>query len=126
MTLGYTYRHEIPIYLQLIDIMRSRIIEGDYCAGDRLPSIRDMALEYEVTPNTIQRALAVFEQEDIILTERTNGKYITSDLQRIRDMRQEHLRFSIHTLLEDLAGSGYTHDEIRLAFEKEMASDDNR
>ena len=120
--MGYIYRHEIPIYLQLIDIMKSRIIEGDYRAGERLPSIRDMASEYAVTPNTIQRALAFFEQEGIILTEMTNGKYITSDLQRIRNMRDEHLRRSIHTLLEGLMGSGYTCEEIRRAFEKETES----
>lgn len=123
--MGYTYQHEIPIYLQLIDIMRSRIIDGSYRAGDRLPSIRDMALEYGVTPNTIQRALAVFEQEGIILTERTNGKYITSDLQRIQDMREKHLQLSVHTLLEDLIGSGYTREEIRMVFEKEAASNGN-
>lgn len=117
--MGYTYRHEIPIYLQLIDIMRSRIIDGSYRTGERLPSIRDMALEYEVTPNTIQRALSVFEQEGIILTESTNGKYITSDPQCIQKLREEHLRQSMHTLLTGLTESGYAIDEIRAVFEKE-------
>lgn len=124
--MGYIYRREIPIYLQLIDIMKRRIIEGNYQAGDRLPSIRDMAMEYEVTPNTLQRALAVFEQDGIILTESTNGKYITSDLQRLQKMRQEHLQQSVHEMIEELTGSRYTCEEIRKVFEREMESNDNR
>lgn len=124
--MGYIYRREIPIYLQLIDIMKRRIIEGNYQAGDRLPSIRDMAMEYEVTPNTLQRALAVFEQDGIILTESTNGKYITSDLQRLQKMRQEHLQQSVHEMIEELTGSRYTCEEIRKVFEREMEAYDNR
>ena len=123
--MGYLYRREIPIYLQLIDIMKSRIINGSYHAGDRLPSIRDMALEYEVTPNTIQRALAVFEQGGIILTERTNGKRITSDTQKIISLNNEHLKQSVHTLVNELINTGYTYDEIYRVFEKEMASNDD-
>lgn len=118
--MGYTYQREIPIYLQLIELMKRRIISGSYRAGDRLPSIRDMALEYEVTPNTIQRALAVFEQEGIILTERTNGKYITSDLQRLEKMRAEHLQRSMRALVAELTDSGYSREELRRVFEKEV------
>lgn len=122
--MGYEYRREVPIYLQLIDILRAKIIDGSYHAGDRLPPIRDLALEYEVTPNTIQRALAVFEQEGIILTERTNGKYITSNPEKIQEMRKKHLHHNMHMLVDGLLSSGYTPTEINTAFREEMVSNE--
>lgn len=122
--MSYIYRREVPIYLQLIDIIKIKIIDGSYHAGDRLPSIRDMAIEYEVTPNTIQRALIIFEEEGIILTERTNGKYITSDSDKIRELKSNHLQQSMHSLIEGLLNSGYTRSEISMIFQKEMKADE--
>lgn len=122
--MGYVYRREVPIYLQLIDILKAKIIDGSYHAGDRLPPIRDLALEYEVTPNTIQRALAVFEQEGIILTERTNGKYITPYPEKIQELREDHLYRSMHMLVDGLLRSGYIPDEINRAFREEMVSNE--
>ena len=118
--MGYAFRREVPIYLQLIEIIKNKMIDGSYHAGDRLPSIREMALEYDVTPNTIQRALNVLEQEGIILTERTNGKYITSDSRKLIELRSNHLNKSVQELVDTLLASGYTRDEIRKVFQERM------
>ena len=76
--MGYEYRREVPIYLQLIDILKAKIIDGSYHAGDRLPPIRDLALEYEVTPNTIQRAYRELEAEGFICSIAGKGSYVSA------------------------------------------------
>ena len=122
--MGYVYRREIPIYLQLTEIMKKRLINGSYHAGDRLPSIREMALEYDVTPNTIQRALTAFEQDGIILTERTNGKYITSEKEKLQELRNEYLHESVQSVVKGLLENGFSKDEITQIFFEEMGLDE--
>ncbi|MCR5452653.1 MAG: GntR family transcriptional regulator, partial [Lachnospiraceae bacterium] len=63
-----------PIYVQVVEIMRNRIIAGQYSPGDRLPSVRDLALEAGANPNTIQRAFRMLEDMGLVTTNRTNGK----------------------------------------------------
>jgi len=67
---------------------------GDLRPGDKLPSVRDFALQFKVNPNTIQKALGELESENLIYTERTNGKYVTTDqklIERCRDQYAEEL-----------------------------------
>ena len=66
-----------PIYLQIVDNIKDRIINGDYSPGEKLPSVRDFAAQMAVNPNTMQRALAQLESEGLIYTERTNGRFVS-------------------------------------------------
>lgn len=112
--------HNIPLYQQIIVIVKQKIVSGEYQPGHKLPSIREMALEYEVTPNTIQRALQALEQEQIIFTERTNGKYVTQNKHQLCALRNEILRSHITGMLFALRLHGFSDDEIRNEIEKEL------
>lgn len=68
-----------PIYIQLIEQIEMRIFSGIYPLGARLPSVRDLAQEAAVNPNTMQRALAKLEEDGLIITHRTSGRTITED-----------------------------------------------
>ena len=77
-----------PIYAQLIEQIKLRIMTGVYPAGSRLPSVRDIAAEASVNPNTMQRALAELERENLVQTARTSGRFITDDEGMIRKMKE--------------------------------------
>lgn len=75
----YIFDNERPIYIQLVEIIRINIVSGKFKKGEKLPSVRELALMMKVNPNTMQKALVELEDEKLIYTERTNGKYVTED-----------------------------------------------
>jgi len=111
-----------PLYIQITDIVKGKIVSGTYLPGSKMPSIRDMALEYDVTPNTIQRALQILEQDGLICTERTNGKYVTTQEALIRQVRRERLTTIIHQVIADLSMHGYSKAEINECVKKELST----
>ena len=78
-----------PIYLQLMEKIRLDIVAGVYKPGDKLPSVRDLALEAAVNPNTMQKALSELEQSGIIYSQRTSGRFVTEDTAMIEHVKEE-------------------------------------
>ena len=89
MSAGEIYNANLPIYLQIMEQVKHRIASGQWKAGDRVPSVRELALEFGVNPNTVQRALFELEREGILYSERTSGRFITGDARRIEEMRAQ-------------------------------------
>jgi DNA-binding transcriptional regulator YhcF (GntR family) len=109
-----------PIYLQLIDQVERRIISGDYRPGDKLPSVRELAKEAAVNPNTMQRALATLEQSGLLFTQRTAGRYITKDVQLIENIRNRLADETIATFLKQMQQMGFDRRKtIALLIQKE-------
>ena len=79
----------IPIYKQIMMNIEYDIASGRLNAGDRLLSIRELALHYKVNPNTMQRALNELELEKLIITDRTNGKYVVKDENRLKILKRD-------------------------------------
>lgn len=90
MKMNYEFDNNIPIYIQLVERLKIDIISGKLKPGDRLPSVRDYALSLKVNPNTMQKALAELEEIKLIFTERTNGKFVTSDQKLIDKFREKY------------------------------------
>lgn len=78
-----------PIYLQLEDIIKSKIIAGIYKPGQKLPSVRELAAEAAVNPNTMQKALAELERSGLVYTQRTSGRYITEDTAIMKNLKHQ-------------------------------------
>ena len=78
-----------PIYLQIIERVQMDIVTGQYQPGDKLPSVRDLAQEAAVNPNTMQKALSELERSGLIYSQRTSGRFITEDKELIHQMKQE-------------------------------------
>ncbi len=85
-----TFDNNIPIYIQLLDYLKIYLLSGTFKAGEKLPSVRDFASTFKVNPNTMQRALVELENEGLIYTERTNGKYVTKDNALIDKLKDEY------------------------------------
>ncbi len=122
--MGVEFQTDTPLYLQIAAHLKREIIAGAFRAGDRLPSIRDMAVSYEVTPNTLQRALQLLEQEGIIRTERTSGKFITSDETLLESLRRDVLRERAGDMARALLQYGYSADDILSAIKDALKGDD--
>lgn len=83
------FDNNIPIYVQVADLIRVKIITGEYNSGEKLLSVRDLAIMMKVNPNTVQKALQILEDEKLIFTERTNGKFVTEDQKLILNTRNK-------------------------------------
>ena len=121
-----SFVNSIPLYHQIVTVVKRDIVSGVYSAGSKIPSIRDLAIQYEVTPNTIQRALQILEQEKLIYTERTNGKFVTWDTEIIDQLRSEILTVKIHDLISELKDHSYSDDEIWQCIKKELKLNDGK
>ena len=78
-----------PIWLQLVDEFTRRIVVGLWPAGERIPGVRDLAIELKVNPNTVQRALAELDRQGLSRSERTTGRFVTDDASLIDEARND-------------------------------------
>ena len=78
-----------PIWLQLVSEFSRRIVTGEWGAGEKIPGVRELALQLGVNPNTVQRTLGEMEREGLCRSERTSGRFITEDRRRIATLRRE-------------------------------------
>ena len=88
----WQFRNDLPIYTQLIAQIQQRIVSGALLPGERLPSVRDLAAEAGVNPNTMQRAMMEMEREELVHSQRTAGRFVTEDGERIRRLRESLAR----------------------------------
>ena len=108
-----------PIYLQLEDIIKSKIIAGIYKPGQKLPSVRELAAEAAVNPNTMQKALSELERSGLVYAQRTSGRYITEDTHIMKHLKQQLAHEQIRQFLEAMSHLGFTKEEsIQLLIEE--------
>ena len=114
-------RSDAPIYSQLIEHIKLGIVSGEFPPGGKLPSVRDLAGEAGVNPNTMQRAFTELEREGLVNAQRTSGRYVTEDHEMIEETKKDLARAKIKDFLEAMTRLGYGADEIA-ALESEQAS----
>ena len=101
-----------PVYLQIMNDIRRRIISGQWPPGIRIPAVRELAIEFGVNPNTMQRALSELEREGLVYSERTSGRYITEDAALIADLRGRMAAESAGIFLLHMQAMKFTLAEI--------------
>ena len=110
----FKFDNERPIYLQLVEQLRVAIVSGAYAAGSRLPSVRELAVMAKVNPNTMQKALTELESDQLIFTERTNGKFVTNDQRLLAKIKTELASDLVQKYTSDMAKIGITYvDSIK-------------
>ena len=100
-----------PIFIQIIEKIQMDIISGVYKPGDKLPSVRELAAEASVNPNTMQKALSELERTGLVYSQRTCGRFITEDTKMIDDIKSEMAREIISQFLENMQKLGFQKDE---------------
>ena len=110
--MDWLFRQDLPIYTQLMEQLTMAIIAGDYPAGARLPSVRDIALEAGVNPNTVQRALSELEREGLIYSQRTAGRFVTEDIDSIEQAKRRLADEKAAEFLAAMEKLGFSRAEI--------------
>lgn len=110
--MGWQLDKNRPIYMQLVEELQSRIVSGRYPPGSKIASVRDLAAEAAVNPNTMQRALAELEQNGLLRAERTSGRFVTEDTALIASVRKTLAREKIRAFIRDLTVLGYDRKQM--------------
>lgn len=114
----YQFTNDKPIYLQLMDVFKTGIVSGELPLGSRLDSVRDLAMNAKVNPNTMQKALSELERIGLVRTERTSGRFITDDTELIEAMKTEIVEAEISAFLEKMKSLGLDKASIIKFMEK--------
>lgn len=109
--MSWEIKEDGPIYLQLMEQIKLRIITGVYAPGEKLPSVRDLASEAAVNPNTMQKALSELEQDALISTKRTSGKFITEDKDLINKIKVDLAKKYVETFFKNMSQLGFVEKE---------------
>ena len=107
-----------PIYAQIIEKVSLDIVSGKYQTGDKLPSVRDLAAQAGVNPNTMQKALSELERENLVHSARTSGRFITEDKDMIEKMREELASTQIKDFLDKMSKMGFDYNKTIALLEK--------
>lgn len=115
-----------PIYIQLVEELKLRVISGQLAAGSKLDSVRDLAEEAGVNPNTMQRALAELERDQLVYSQRTSGRFVTQDMELIKAMRNQYATTKIKEVTAALLQLGYTKEELLKLIEEDLKAQEEK
>ncbi|HIU77512.1 MAG TPA: GntR family transcriptional regulator [Candidatus Pelethocola excrementipullorum] len=101
-----------PIYEQILERVQLDIVTGHYKAGDKLPSVRDLAAEAAVNPNTMQKALSELERSGLLYAQRTSGRYVTDDKTLIKTMKSQLATMQVREFITKMKQLGLANTEI--------------
>ena len=110
--MSWTLDNDRPIYLQLMERIQRDIIAGVYQPGDKLPSVRDLALEAAVNPNTMQKALSELERSGLVYSQRTSVRFITEDTEMLTQMKKELATEHIQEFFQKMEQLGFSRAEL--------------
>lgn len=114
-----------PIYAQIIETIQMKIVSGVYHAGDKLPSVRELAAEAAVNPNTMQKALSELERNGLVYTKRTSGRFITEDDKMIEDIKNKLAREQIKEFLKKMEQLGFSENSMLEFIKCEMEGEES-
>lgn len=122
MEIQVDYESGVPIYAQIMEQIKHLVAAGRLKPGDQLPTIRQLAVDLRVNPNTVVRAYHELDRQGVISTQQGRGTFIARrpDERRLVEMRKDRLRAIMGGALLEALSLGYEAEEIREAFEKQL------
>ncbi len=123
--MDWKFRSDLPIYSQLVEQIKLAIVSGNLLPGERLMSVRDMATEAGVNPNTMQRALQELERDGMVYSQRTAGRFVTENMQVIEREKKKFAEEQIRSFLEAMKKLGYQWEEILALLKEKEEEEEN-
>lgn len=121
--LAWKFDNDRSIYVQLVEQIKNRIMTGEYQPGSKLASVRDLAGEAEVNPNTMQRALAALEDMGLVHAVRTSGRFVTEDRNMIEQLRRDSATRIVEEFCEKMEALGFSREEM-ITFMRDSGKED--
>ena len=109
--MNFIFDNDRPIYIQLVEQLKEYIVAGKFKAGEKLPSVREFAMQIKVNPNTVQKALSEIENQKLIYTERTNGKFVTENEELIENVKKKLAKEKAHKYFQDMNKLGINKED---------------
>ena len=110
--MAWNLNSDRPIFIQIVERIEMDIISGKYKPGDKLPSVRDLAAEAAVNPNTMQKSFTELERTGLVFSQRTTGRFITEDTSMIDELKSTLAKDKITELLSFMQQLGFQENEI--------------
>ena len=117
--MDWNFNNDMPIYTQLVDKIKLSIVSGQLTPGEKLSTVRDLAAEAKVNPNTMQRAFQELEREGLVFSQRSSGRYVTEDVEIIMEAKKAMARQYVQSFMKSMEQLGYTGEEILRLLEEE-------
>lgn len=114
---------KLPIYTQIVDVIKRKICSGELAPGERMPAVREMSLEIGVNPNTLQRAMSDLERDGLLFTERTAGRFVTNDEVLIKKIRNDMKVQEVSEFVKKMKELGCSFDDVEEQLKSEMKGD---
>ena len=118
----WQFDDKLPIYLQIIHILKQDLACGKYPPGQKLPAVRELALEAGVNPNTMQKALSELERDGLLTSQRTAGRFVTEDKEKIMEVRRTLAYDEIERMVENISSLGYRREDIPQLLERYLSA----
>ncbi|HGA3495169.1 TPA: GntR family transcriptional regulator [Streptococcus agalactiae] len=115
--MAWEFNEKSPIYSQIAEHIKMQIVSQEIKSGDQLPTVRELAQEAGVNPNTMQRAFTELEREGMVFSQRTSGRFVTEDNLLIGIIRQQVAKAELATFVNNMKKIGYKLDEITVALD---------
>ena len=119
----WLFSSDAPIYAQLIEQIKVGIVAGAFPSGERLPSVRDLATDAGVNPNTMQRAMTELERDGLVYSQRTAGRFVTEDQRMIEQAKRSLAERHIKTFLEAMDRLGFRREEVLTLLRQETGKE---
>lgn len=107
------FNDNLPIYIQIMSLIKKRIIIGELKEGEKLASVRELSIELKVNPNTIQRSYQELEREDLVFTQRGMGTFVTEDKNIIHELKKNMAASIVEEFLSSMKSLGFNEKEIK-------------
>ncbi len=118
------FDNKTPIYIQIIELIKRRIVIGELREGDKLPSVRKMSTQLKVNPNTIQRAYQELEREELTFTQRGMGTFVTKDKDNVIRLKKEMAKQVINNFINGMKELGFDTDEILSIISRQLEKEE--
>lgn len=120
--MAWVFDEKLPIYAQIVQEIKLRIVSYQIKSGEQLPTVRDFAEEAGVNPNTMQRAFTELEREGLVYARRTAGRYVTDDQNLIAEKRHELAQGELSNFVSNMLAIGFSQDELLAEIRGYLAS----
>ena len=119
----WSFSNDLPIYTQLVGQIKTAIATGVFSPGERLPSVRDLATEAGVNPNTMQRSLSQLESEGLVYSQRTAGRFVTEDQEKIAGAKRELAQQHIAQFIRAMDGLRFSREEMTVLLSEALGKE---
>lgn len=110
--MAWNLNSDRPIYAQILEVIQLRIIVGQYGPGEKIPSVRELAAEAGVNPNTMQKALSELERSGLVVTQRTSGRTVTEDMEMVQETRNQLAKEQVQEFVNKMKELGFRKKDI--------------